>query len=76
MLPNAAQAIVEPSKVRDYLLSKAHSVGRFKAIFFLALGCSSDNWQVLAQDLLALAAGEPAREGQFSPYGQKYEVSW
>lgn len=33
-LPNAEQAVVEPAKVRDYLLSSAHPVGRFKAVVF------------------------------------------
>ena len=75
MLPNAAQSIVEPAKVRDYLLSTAHPVGRFKAVVFVALGYSAENWQLLADDLLVLARSEPAREGQSSPYGQKYEVS-
>ena len=75
MLPNAAQAIVEPTKVRDYLLSIAHPVGRFKAVVFAALGYSSENWQLLAADLLALARTEPAHEGQSSSFGQKYEVS-
>lgn len=75
MLPNVAQCIVEPTKMRDYLLSMAHPVGRFKAVVFVALGYSAENWQVLADDLLVLARTETAREGQPSPFGQKYEVS-
>jgi hypothetical protein len=43
-LPNADRAIVDPAKVRDYLLS--HPVGRFKAAFFLSLGYSQDRWEV------------------------------
>lgn len=74
MLPNAAQSIIEPSKIRDYLLSSAHPVGRFKAVFFKRLGYSSENWQRLSDDLLGLATTETAVAGQSSPYGQKYVI--
>ena len=55
MLPNAALAFVEPSKVRDYLLSQSHPVGRFKSVVFMAIGYAQDNWQKLRDDLLVLA---------------------
>jgi Domain of unknown function (DUF6883) len=32
-------------KLRDYLLSRLHPVGRFKAPFFASLGYGADNWQ-------------------------------
>jgi hypothetical protein len=75
MLPNVERAIVEPAKLRDYLLSSAHPVGRFKARFFLALGYTRDDWHVLRDDLLRLAALGEVKPGQPSAYGQKYEVS-
>lgn len=75
MLPNADLAIVEPAKVRDYLLSASHPVGRFKAAVFFALGYRADTWQVLQQDLLTIAQTGELRVGEASPYGQKYEVS-
>jgi hypothetical protein len=34
VLPNSERAIVDEAKVRDYLLSPSHPVGRFKAAFF------------------------------------------
>ena len=37
-LPWHERAIVEPEKIRDYLLSRAHPVGRIKAAFFESLG--------------------------------------
>jgi hypothetical protein len=40
-LPGADRAIVDAAKVRDYLLSPEHPVGRFKAVFFGALGYTS-----------------------------------
>tara|TARA_R110001599_G_scaffold167957_4_gene357779 strand:- start:270 stop:599 length:330 start_codon:yes stop_codon:yes gene_type:complete len=75
MLPNFERAIVEPSKVRDYLLSPAHPVGRFKAVVFAALGYTQDHWELLQIDLLTMGASNPAVLGQVSPYGQKFEVS-
>ena len=75
MLPNAELAIVEQAKVRDYLLSASHPVGRFKAAVFFAIGYRAERWQVLQQDLLTIARTGEARLGQASAYGQKYEVS-
>ena len=75
MLPNAQHAIVDPAKVRDYLLSPIHPIGHFKAVVFNALGYSTKDWQVLADDLLTLARTNPASLGRPSLHGQKYEVS-
>ena len=47
MLPNSERACIEPAKVRDYLLSVAHPVGRFKAVVFLALGYRAESWERL-----------------------------
>jgi hypothetical protein len=41
-LPNADRAVIEDAKVRDYLLSATHPIGRFKSVFFVALGFSAD----------------------------------
>jgi len=74
LLPNADRAIVPEAKVRDYLLSNAHPVGRFKAVFFIALGHSTENWELLRDALLAIAATDEATPGHVSPFGQKFEV--
>ncbi len=73
-LPNADRAIVDPAKVRDYLLSVAHPVGRFKAAFFLSLGYSEDRWEVLQGHVLALARTGVAVPGGPSPYGRKFDL--
>ena len=39
-LPNSDRAVIEGAKLFDYLLSRAHPVGRFKARFFESLGYS------------------------------------
>lgn len=73
-LPRAEAAVVDPAKIRDYLLSTEHPVGRFKEVFFGALGYTDDEFERLRQDLLALAAADEATLGQASDFGQKYEV--
>ena len=75
MRPNAARAVVDPAKVRDYLLSSSHPVGRFKAAVFTALGYTRQGWPRLQSDLLAHAASAEAAHQESGPYGQKYTVS-
>lgn len=41
-LPNADRAAIDAAKIRDYLLSEMHPVGRFKAAFFSTLGDGPD----------------------------------
>ena len=73
-LPAAERAVIAPAKIRDYLLSTSHPVGRFKAPFFARLGYTSANWRRLEKDLLDLAVSGGAELGKDSPYGQKYEI--
>jgi hypothetical protein len=49
-------------------------VGRFKSVFFVALGFSLDDWHVLRDLLLDLARTGDATHGQPSPFGQKFEI--
>ena len=55
-LPRGDAAIVEQAKVRHYLLSAFHPIGRFKAAFFRSIGYSAAEWHVLELDLRVLAA--------------------
>jgi len=73
-LPNASRAIIDPAKLRDYLLSPAHPVGRFKAPFFVALGYAQEQWQRLEADLRAQHLLQEAQPAATSSYGQKYEI--
>jgi hypothetical protein len=75
MLPGVEHAVVEPAKIREYLLSQSHPVGRFKAVVFFSLGYTAEDWAKLRDDILFLAKSGEARPGQRSEYGQKYEVS-
>ena len=73
-LPAREHVQIESAKVRDYLLSKAHPVGRFKAAFFEALGYSAEDWPQLESDLRDLAITGDATLGRHTKYGQHYEV--
>ena len=73
-LPGAERAVVDRSKVADYLVSESHPVGRFKSAFFRTLGYSAAEWEVLAADLQFHAAENEALATVANPYGQKYEV--
>lgn len=73
-LPNPAKAVVDPSKVRDYLLSPSHPVGRFKAAFFVRLGYEATDWERLRADLRQLPAQHDATEIERTRYGTKYEL--
>ncbi len=50
-LPNAEYAVVDKAKVREYLLSTEHPVGRFKARFFRAHCYSTTEWTLLRDAL-------------------------
>jgi hypothetical protein len=73
-VPNRDQAIIDPIKVSDYLLSEIHPVGRSKARFFKRFGFREHAPEALAQALLAHVQDWPAAAIEVSPYGTKYRV--
>ncbi len=73
-LPNSDRAVVDSAKLRHYLLSTSHPVGRFKARFFEALGYSAENWEQIETDIRGLIDAAEARPSEKTEYGAKYEV--
>jgi hypothetical protein len=73
-IPNADRAVIEPTKLHDYLLSRGHPVGRFKASFFLALGYSAEAWRQLERDLRHQHLSHDAIAEAPTDYGQKYAI--
>ena len=73
-LPKGVEAVVSDAKVRDYLLSFEHPVGRSKATFFHSLGFVHSGWQALRDQLLKLASSCEAEMGERIEFGQKYVV--
>jgi hypothetical protein len=75
ILPNAAQVVIEPRKLLDYVLNLAHPVGGHHAVLFRdLLGITVANWTILRDAILQAAQSEQVIPGQSSAYGQKYEL--
>lgn len=74
ILPNAERAIIDAEKLRDYVLSSSHPVGRFKAAFFRKLGYSSANWEMFEQSLREQILSNDVTRIEESQYGQKFIV--
>lgn len=73
-LPNVEAAIIPPEKIRDYLLSPTHPIGRYKAAYFRAQGYEQDSWETLAEDIRSLLSVE-ARLLETTEFGRKYAIS-
>jgi len=73
-IPNADRAVIDPAKLHGYLLSRSHPVGRFKAVFFLALGYSPEDWRRLEADLRSQHLSKDATPGAHTSYGQTYSI--
>ena len=71
-LPNAEDAIVDDVKVRDYLLSPEHPVGRFKARVFRAAGYERELWVRLQDDLRELARTIDVLRAGEDEFGQRF----
>jgi hypothetical protein len=74
LLPNTDRAEIDSGKLRDYLLSPTHPVGRFKARFFKALGYVAAEWQTLEADLRIQHLSQRAKPGPKLAYGQSYTI--
>ena len=66
-------ADIPPSKVRDYLLSAVHLIGRFKSAFFRSLGYEAERHEVLAKDIRTVLDGD-AEAVEATRFGDKYVV--
>jgi hypothetical protein len=72
-LLNADKAIIPPEKLRDYLLSPSHPVGKFKAAYFRTLGYTCGDWEQLEADI-RIILGHDVQLREHTRYGQKFEV--
>ena len=73
-LPNVDNALIDPEKLRDYVLSPLHPLGRFKAVFFSSLGYTQVNWRQFEADLRRQHLTKDAVLRQETSYGKKYEI--
>lgn len=74
LLPHADRAEIDSEKLRGYLLSVGHPVGRFKARFFSALGFSAAHWQELAHALRLQHLTQDAELAKTTEQGTKYTI--
>jgi Domain of unknown function (DUF6883) len=73
-LPNARRAIIDDAKIRRYLLSPEHAIGRGKASFFNRLGYARYRWRELRRDLIEVGRSGTVTSTGHSVFGRKYEV--
>lgn len=74
VLLNADEAVIDTAKLRDYLLSTTHPLGRFKARFFSALGFSADRWQELESAIRTQHLTQQAESLPALRSGQKFKI--
>ena len=72
--PNAEDAQVDLEKLKGYLLSETHPIGRSKGKFFRGIGFDESNVEILEQGLIAIAKSEEIVETSSSLHGTKYIV--
>ena len=73
-LPHADRVRIDERKVRDYLLSPSHPVGRFKARVFAALGFGEGTAALFIAELRRIAVGGEVAEVEDTAFGRKYTV--
>ena len=74
-IPDANRCVVTDEKVRDYLLNIEHPDGGSKAVWFHSLGYVSDEWQLLADDLLEIARDCEDFDTVTTRFGVKYKAA-
>lgn len=74
-IPNANRAVIEPSKLTEYLLNTEHKRGGSKAKLLLQFGYSLDNWQQLEIDIRTFHLSQDASMMKETIYGTRYEIT-
>jgi hypothetical protein len=74
LLPSGDRATIDPAKLRDYLLSPTHPIGRFKARFFAALGFAPERWWELEEAFRIQHLTQDAEPAGIVAVGQKYTI--
>jgi hypothetical protein len=73
-LPDGENVRIEDQKVRGYLLSRTHPVGRFKARVFASAGFTDRTPDAFVSELRRLAWSGEVSETEDTPFGRKYTV--
>ena len=73
-LPHHDSVRIDIRKVRDYLLSPVHPVGRFKARVFKALGFDVTTVDAFVAEVRRIASEGDVSEVEDFEFGRKYTV--
>ena len=74
-LPHHDSVQIDIRKVRDYLLSPMHPVGRFKARVFKALGFDMGAVEAFVAEVRRIASEGDVSEVEDFEFGRKYTVA-
>ncbi|HEY9694145.1 MAG TPA: hypothetical protein V6D15_18230 [Oculatellaceae cyanobacterium] len=74
-IPNSDRAVIEPSKLKDYLLDPEHKRGGAKAKLLIQFGYAQENWQQLEADIRNYHLPTDVDVIKETAYGTRYEVS-
>jgi hypothetical protein len=74
-IPNADRAVIEPSKLTEYLLNSEHKRGGTKAKLLILFGYSLENWQQLESDIRRFHLVVDVNVVKETMYGVRYEIS-
>ena len=74
LLPNASNAVIDAVKLRDYVLSSSHPIGRFKVRFFAALGFTADAWPEFERALREQHLTQDASPMGIDVHGQAFAI--
>ncbi|GBO52032.1 hypothetical protein APA_4337 [Pseudanabaena sp. lw0831] len=74
-IPNSDRAVIEPSKITEYLLNSEHKRGGSKAKLLIQYGYSIENWQQLESDIRRFHLVVDANVVKETIYGVRYEIS-
>lgn len=73
-LPDHERAIIEESKLRDYLLNLDHPDGSSKAVFFRSCGFNEFDHPLMEQAIKDAIVGEPVIESEKTRHGMIHVV--
>lgn len=74
-LPNAEKAVIEVSKLTDYLLNINHRRGGAKATLLIRCGYTQENWQQLEVDIRQYHLNADISLIKETAYGVRYEIT-
>ena len=74
-IPNSDRAVIESSKLTEYLLNIEHKRGGAKAKLPIQFGYSIDNWERLEADIRQFHLTQDVTVIKETDYGTRYEIS-